>query len=409
MSFELRPVTEDEFPTLVTAMGDGFGFHADEDTNADILSRTELDRTLCAFDGDELVATAGAYTFDVTLPGATTLPAAGVTIVTVKATHRRRGILTAIMREQLDDVADRREPLAMLTASESLIYPRFGYGMAVLGANWQIETDHAALKYPPAPGGRIRLVDVAVVTEHAPRLHDATRRRTPGAVNRSDAWWASWFKDPPHMRDGASKRWYLVHEDDAGEVDGFCAYRRKSKYEHGFSRDVAVLDQVFGVTDVVEHALIHYLLEKDLIHAVEAHGRPVEDPFRWRLADVRRMQTTDVMDNLWVRIVDPCVALAARRYGTADALVVEVEDPFRPATSGRYRIVGGPDGAECVATDAHADLQMDITDLGSIYLGGVAPTSLARAGRIIERTPGAAARADAFFLSSPAPWMTTGF
>lgn len=409
MSIELRPVTEEEFPKAVRSLEDGFGFHADEDNTADMLSRTELDRTLCAFDGDELVATAGAYTFDLTLPGGTTAPAAGVTFVTVKATHRRRGILTSIMAEQLDDVADRGEPLALLTASESLIYPRFGYGMGAFGSDWRIDTDHGALRYPPQVEGRIRLVDAGDVTEHAPRLHDATRLRTPGAVTRSEAWWTSWFKDPPHMRDGASKRWYLLHESPSGQVDGFCAYRRRSKYEHGFSRDVAILDQVFGESDAIEHVFIAYLLDKDLIHAVEAHGRPVEDPFRWRLADVRRMQTTDVVDNLWVRVVDPCAALSARRYGTHDTLVVEIEDPFRPATSGRYRIRGGPESAECTATDDPADLAMDVADLGTIYLGGVAPSSLHRVGRISEVTPGAVARADAFFLSTPAPWMTTGF
>ena len=409
MSFELRPVTEEEFPALVRSMEDGFGFHADEDSTADILSRTELDRTLCAFDGDELVATAGAYSFDVTLPGSTTAKAAGVTIVTVKATHRRRGILTSIMAQQLDDVADRGEPLALLTASESLIYPRFGYGAGTLGSNWRIETDHGALRFPPAPGGRMRLVDASVVAEHGPRLHDLTRLRTPGAVNRDDAWWASWLKDPPHMRDGASKRWYLVHESDDGDIDGFCAYRRRSKYQHGLSRDVLIVDEVFGASDEIEHALLQYLIDKDLIHAVEAHGRPYEDPFRWRLADPRQLQTTEVIDNLWVRIVDPCAALSARRYATDDSLVVEIDDRFRPATSGRYRIAGGPDGAVCTATDDTPDLAMDVADLGTIYLGGVAPTSLARSGRITECTERAVARADAFFLSSPAPWMTTGF
>lgn len=409
MSIELRPVTEEEFPEAVRSLEDGFGFHADEDNLADILRNTELPRTLCAFDDDELVATAGAYTFDLTVPGGALVPSAGVTFVTVKASHRRRGILTSIMAEQLDDVADRGEPLALLTASESLIYPRFGYGLGTLGSDWRIESDHAALRYPATPPGRIRLVDAAVVGEHAPRLYDASRLRTPGAVNRNDEWWASWLKDPPHMRQGSSKRWYLVHESDAGQVDGFCTYRRKSKYEHGFSYDVAVLDQVFADTDEIEHAFIQYLLEKDLIHAVEAHGRPLDEPFRWRLADQRRLQTTDVIDNLWVRVVDPCAALSSRRYATADRLVIEVVDPFRPSTNGCFVIEGDVDGAACSRSDGPADLTMDVADLGAIYLGGVVPTSLHRAGRITENTSGAIARADAFFVSTPAPWMTTGF
>ncbi len=409
MNFELRPVTEAEFPAFVTAMGDGFGFHPDEDTHADLLSRTDLDRTLAAFDGDELVSTAGAYNFELTVPGGATVRAAGVTFVTVKATHRRRGILTAVMRQQLDDVADRGEPVALLTASESLIYPRFGYGVATLSSNWRLETDHGSLGRPPAPGGRLRLVDASVIKEHGPRLHDERRLRTPGAVTRNEAWWTSWLKDPHHMRNGASKRWYLVHESDDGTIDGFLAYRRRSKYEHGLSRDAAIIDSVFGATDEIEHALIAYLIDKDLIHAVEGTDRPVDDPFRWRLADPRRLQTTEVVDALWARIVDPCRALSARRFATTDRLVLEVEDAFRPATSGSYLADGGPEGAACTRTDAPADLRMSIVELSSIYLGGVRPSELARAGRIVELVPGAAARADAFFLSDPPPWMTTGF
>src|SRR5690606_29838843 len=200
---------------------------------------------------------------------------------------------------------------------------------------------------------------------------DERRLRTPGAVTRDEAWWTSWLKDPTHMRNGASKRWYVVHETDDGTVDGFLAYRRRSKYEHGLSRDVALVDSVFGATDEVEHALIAYLIDKDLIHAVEAHDRPVDDSFRWRLADPRRMQTTSITDALWVRVVDPCAALSARRYGTTDHLLLEVHDGFRPATSGTYLVDGGPDGAACTRTDAPADLRMGVVELGAIYLGGV--------------------------------------
>src|SRR3712207_8818896 len=63
----------------------------------------ELDRTLGLWDGDRVVATSGVYSRTLTVPGAV-VPCAGVSWVTVSPTHRRRGVLTAIMRRQLTEL-----------------------------------------------------------------------------------------------------------------------------------------------------------------------------------------------------------------------------------------------------------------------------------------------------------------
>ncbi|QGG95746.1 GNAT family N-acetyltransferase [Actinomarinicola tropica] len=409
MTFPLRPITDEELPQLFHALQDPFGFHSDGDDVEDFRLTTELDRTLAAFDDEEMVGTAGAYSFELTVPGNLLVDAAGITIVTVSATHRRRGILRSMMERQLDDVAERGETIAILTASEASIYGRFGYGLASQSSSWTLETDRATLARPSTATGRLRLVDADRFLEAGPQVYDRRRREIPGAVNRVQAWWDVWQKDRPHTRGGQSARWYVLHEDDAGEVDGMLAYRRNRDAEHGLSRNVLTVDQLYGADDEVEAALWSFLLDHDLIHSVAAHGRPVDEPLRWRLADPRRLVTTDVVDDLWLRLVDVCGALSARRYGTTDRLVVEVADPFRPHTAGRYLLDGGPDGAACTRTDADPDLTMDVADLGALYLGGVTATALHRAGRIEEPTPGAVRRADVFFASSPPPWMTTGF
>ena len=58
------------------------------------------------------------------------LPTAGTSVVAVAPTHRRRGILRAMMTQHLAEVHEKGEPLAALWASESSIYGRFGYGPA---------------------------------------------------------------------------------------------------------------------------------------------------------------------------------------------------------------------------------------------------------------------------------------
>jgi predicted acetyltransferase len=164
-----------------------------------------------------------------------------------------------------------------------------------------------------------------------------------------------------------------------------------------------------GLTPQADAALWRYILSLDLAGTIQLHARPVDDPGRWRLADPRRLRTTHVGDHLWVRLLDLPASLAARRYATDGRLVLEVTDALRPRNQGRFLLEGGPDGASCEPTGADADLALDVADLGAAYVGGVRPTVLARAGRVVELRPGALRRADAMLASDPAPLCTTHF
>ena len=84
--------------------------------------------------GRRWVATCGDFERRLTVPGGADVPTAAVTVVTVHPPYRRRGLLTAMMKHQLEQVAKRGEPLAALWASEALIYGRYGYGPATTRA-----------------------------------------------------------------------------------------------------------------------------------------------------------------------------------------------------------------------------------------------------------------------------------
>ena len=79
---------------------------------------------------DELVATGRAFATRTAVPGGAVLDVGAVTQIAVRADHTRRGLLTAVMRALLGDVAERGETLAVLHATEARIYGRFGYGVA---------------------------------------------------------------------------------------------------------------------------------------------------------------------------------------------------------------------------------------------------------------------------------------
>jgi predicted acetyltransferase len=243
-----------------------------------------------------------------------------------------------------------------------------------------------------------------------PPLVDRIRLGVPGAVSRPRRWPETGFKDRESDREGASHRFYVVHEPDGGgEPDGYAAYRLKNAWPSGLPTFELRAEEVFALDDEVEAALWRFLLDVDLVGTVVAQGRPVEEPLRWRLADPRRLSTNELRDHLWLRVLDVPATLGARRYPVEDSIVLELTDPFRPANDGRWVVEGGPDGAVAGRTSADADLALGITDLGALALGGVTATTLARAGRVEERRPGALQRADRFLASSPAPWCYTDF
>jgi predicted acetyltransferase len=426
MPFEIRGITPDEYLHFWNTIHIPFGERPSDTSFENWRSASEFDRALAvtdSLDANRMVATAGAYSLELTLPGGAFVPAAGVTWVGVLPTHRRRGLLTALMRRQLDDVAAHGESLAILTASESSIYSRFGYGQATLAALWEIERQHAAFssRTPAAPGGeaapepsgRVRLMEHEEALGVLPALYDRVRRLQPGAVSRSQGYWIATLHGPYETVSGFGPRFYVSYISAAGEVDGASHYRIKPNWDQGFPASTVEVNEILAVSPTAYSELWRYLLSLDLVQTIRVVRRPVDEPVRWLLADPRRLRLARLTDDLWVRLLDVEAALGARGYRTHDRLSFDVADGFRPQVAGRYVLTTGPDGAECrriaAGTDTHADLTLDISDLGSTYLGGVSFSTLARAGRVIEETPGALARADLLFSTDRAPYCGTPF
>ena len=404
MDLELRPITEEEFSTWSRGLERAFGFHGDEEGEAAWRSVTELDRTLAALTGGDIVGTAGAFSFDMAVPGGATLPAAGVTAVSVRSTHRRRGVLRQMMARQLADVAERGEPIAVLTASEAVIYGRFGYGLATQYWGWKLRTEGTTLAQRSRAEGAVRLVEKDEAATLLPGIRERVWRRHPGEMGWSQTWWDRWFKDLKNDREGASALWFAVHTSAAGDADGYVAWRSKPGWDGALPNGELRIQHLYGVDEEVEAALWEHLLQVDLVRTITGWGRPVEEPLRWRLADARRLQVNHVGDHLWVRILDVERALSARELGADDRLVIEVVDDFRSATAGTYAVEPG----SCRRTDAAADLSIHVRDLSAMYLGGVSATTLARAGRL-DGDPAALQRADRLFASSATPWCATDF
>jgi predicted acetyltransferase len=367
---------------------------------------TEFDRTLAFFEGPEMVATAGIFTYEMTVPGGT-LPCGGVTRVSVLATHRRRGLLTAMMRRQLEDMHERGEPLAALYASEAPIYGRFGYGLGTYQAAVEIERSHTAFAKRVTGSGRLAMVDVPTAVGAFTRVWEQARRNQPGMLGLDERWLRNELADLELMREGASPHYRVLHQ--TGETPtGFAIYRIKMDWDASGPNGTLRLGMLIAATAEAYASLWRHVLDVDLMARVSAEMRPVDEPLRFLLADSRQPKTR-IEDGIWLRLVDIAGALAGRRYSVEGRLTLRVRDAFCPWNDGQVELSGGPAGAECKPNGGTSDLAIDAADLAAVYLGGNRFRVLSEAGRVEELRPGAVARADAMFATDRAPWCPSHF
>ncbi|HEU0130524.1 MAG TPA: GNAT family N-acetyltransferase [Mycobacteriales bacterium] len=401
MPVEVRTITEPEIPALQHQVETAFGADPDPDELAAWRPLIEPDRTLGAFDGGDLVGTAAAFTFDMTVPGGP-VPAAGVTGVGVRATHRRQGILTALMRRQLADVP---EAFATLWASEQAIYGRYGYGVASRRLHTTIQAHDPPLLGPP-PAGRVRLVDLPEMAALAPPLYDAVRGDRPGMVSRSPRRWSTRLSDLPNHRAGASAQRNAVYERD-GEPRGYAWYRLKADWADTRPNGAVRVKEVVALDADAHVGLWRYLLGIDLMRSVTWDVMPVDDPVPHRLAD-QRLARMVVGDGLHVRPLDVPRLLAGRAYLGSGRVVLDVVDDAGYA-AGRYALDASPDGATCERTTQSADLALSAVELGAVYLGDTPLRTLHEAGRVDEHTPGAVVRASRLLAWDRPAWCAEIF
>jgi predicted acetyltransferase len=404
----VRLVGDDDWVAFLEVDSVAFGSTAPAEHVAVEREMFEPGRSIGAFDGSNLVGIATAYSYDLSVPGAM-LPAAGISWVGVLPTHRRRGVLRALMSHQLHDIHERgREPLAILWASEPQIYGRFGYGLASRAYALSVLRSPNALRddAPTDPALRLRLVpadDWKITAD----VYAKVARRRPGMLARDERWWGRAVHDLPSMREGRSALRCVVVEDDTG-VRGYARYATKQEYLPGRPNGTVRVREVVADDTAASALLYRFLFDQDLMGKVELWNVPVDDPLLLWLDNIRSAAPR-LFDGLYARVVDVPAALRSRAYARPVDVVLDVADPVCPWNHGRWQLIADGDRVSCEPTDARADLSMSVTELGAAYLGGTELSDLGVAGRVTEHTPGALATASTAFHSSPAPWCPVIF
>jgi predicted acetyltransferase len=412
--YPIRPITADEYAGFRLVHDHAFNTGPVPPVRwARALRQFEPDRSLAAVDAalpadQALVGTTGAYSLRMTVPGAA-LPAAGVTAVSVLPSHRRRGVLRSLMRRQLADLAARaEEPIAVLWASETPIYARYGYGRASSNAYFRFERGDGAMAAtaPADPALTLRLAEPQAVTAELAKAYETVLPAQPGFFARSEDWWGRVLYDEPGERHGFSPLRCLLAEDGSG-VRGYALYTTAQRWHEptGLPDCPLVVREVIAADPAAGAALWHNLLTRDLVSTVTAEYRSAEDPVLYQLLDQRRARV-QVSDGLWVRIIDLPGALTRRAYSGPVDVVLEVADDLLAGNAGRWRLHAGGPGADvgCERTGKPADLALNIRELGAAYLGGTRLGTLAAAGLVRELRPGTLVRLSAAMTWAPAPW-----
>lgn len=398
-SVEIRSATDADWPAISLLDATSFGRFGHPESLTAWRSLMSADSTVLACDGRDgshVVGMAHYLDMRLTVPGGTVLPMAGITIVGVAPTHRRRGILRAMYTELHNRIADAGYPIAGLTASEGGIYGRFGYGPATIEQVFSVDRRFARFRDDaPDPGG-VRMVKAADHRDDLAEIYDRWRQRTPGGLVRPKPLWDEVLADRESDRHGGSGWYTFLHPD------GYAMYRLSGDHPM-FVR----VDEFAAVTTDAHVALCRALLGLDLMQKVDFGTHPA-DPLPYLLTDHRVARVTHYEDDLWLRIMDIPAALEARSYQLELSTVLEVCDGFR-SDGGRFALEVRDGRARCTPTDADADAQMDLGVLGSLYMGAHRATSFASANRLHCKDSGQVHRLDAAFASDVPAVLGYGF
>jgi predicted acetyltransferase len=413
----VHPAPAGEIPGWARSMTAGFlgdPHDAAAQRRIDQLAREwEPSRAWGARDHGRWVATLRTETRTLTVPGDDTttrdVEVDALTNVTVSATHRRLGLMRAMLEQSLQAAWQRGDPLSILIAAEWPIYGRFGYAPAVLSADYVLHRTRIGATVTGEPR-RVRHVERDEFGDLAAQVYALARRRRPGQIDRSETWWNRVLgRDGYTPSPGLPHHW-LIHESDDGP-DGLLGW--KAQGDGGLIPPlgrVTVWD-LAAASDEADRNLWAYLAGIDGSDEVHLPLRPVDEPARWLLHDARTLVMTQNVDFVWLRLLDVPTALSSRAYAVAGEVVLEVSDDDAGGfAAGRYRLCADGVSALCERTGDPADLELTQRALASIYLGGFRLPGLALgAGGLRERTPGALARIDAMFATGLAPWNATWF
>lgn len=399
MNVEYRPPKADELRSVgaVVAIALLHAPHSDE-----LWGKSEPTwracETLSAFEGASCIGSVSEFLVDTTVPGGSRLPTAAITRVGVLPTHRRQGVAKQLMERLVVEARERGRMLASLRATEAVIYPRFGFGVAGENASAVIDSRRARPLRCPDIEGSFRILDRGEILDVVPELYERVAHCRPGVITRPDWMWNRYFEE---ALAGSAASFVAVHLDSTSNPDGYVHYDVSWQDEFSeASTGHGKIHELYGENIGVELALWRYLLDIDLVNTWRADERPLDDVAKFVVADSRAYAVKAVRDEQWLRLLDVDVALGTRTYNATDrAVTIMVRDPLMSSNSGTWKV----DAYGAFRSHGEPDLIVGIETISAAYMGGTPWWALHAAGYVREQRPNSVVDADNLFASRPLP------
>ncbi len=380
---------------------------SDKDALATEMSGTQPDWTTCAWVDGKMATTMGTFPFTVRLNGAP-VHMGGVTAVGTLPQFRRKGLLRQVMGLGFNQMRERGQSIAILWASMSAIYQRFGYGSASSDVKYSFDPRFAGFALPQEPTGRVELMEKEDAYPVIKQIYIQYATPRNLHIHRSSILW-----DVGTLRPAKKDQpvYIGVYRNGDGEARGHIVYNTKS----ADSPDPGP-DQVLNVKDFVYldmdafRGLWEYIRGHDLVGRVNIRGAFGEDDPARDLLMEPRMLNRKVNDGIWMRIVDVEKAIPQRPYGGRGALVFEIQgDTMCPWNEGAWEMETSGTVTEVHKSSRQPQLSMPINSLASLMSGHRSATALARIGLITAHDDRALPVADELFHTVYPPNCPNGF
>jgi predicted acetyltransferase len=373
-------------------------------------------RALGAYDRGRCVGTFRSTEREITVPGGAALVTDAITNVTVTATHRRRGLLTRMMTQDLAAAAERGDSLAILIAAEYRIYGRYGFGPATGLKGYAVNKLRAGQVRVPdgARDGSIELLTMEEWRKTGPDVHDRFRRTQPGALDRRPLNWRLHTGDLRQPHQEWKEPVVALYRDPDGRPAGFLSYNVAEEWHNMVTTCELTVHDHIAVDHGAAAALWSYALGIDWVDRLRISNIAPDDPLPLLLDDPRACVDggDSSADLLWLRVLDAPTAFSARSYAAPGRVVLRVHDSLG-YVDGLFAIDAAEDGTgRCTAvtgTGPEPDIALDASALGTLYLSSDSPARLRAAGLLTELRPGAVDRLGAMLRTDFRPWCPDWF
>ncbi len=293
-----------------------------------------------------------------------------ITDVTVQATHRRQGLMNALVTTDLDEARERGAVFSALTATDARIYSRFGFGVSATARSIELNTG-PRFQMVTKPSGQVVFADPGAIADERRAVFDQFHRQQFWSVERANHYWVTGFDWKTQSKEDQRA---AVHLDESGKPDGFAVFVVRD--DHLLIRDL------LGLNIAAELELLRILAHTEGHEKVlwpRCYNR--RHPLTWALSDHRVAKTVSEYDTVWVRIMDVERALAMRAFDNDGHATIAVDDPMGQV-SGTYALEVRGGVAAVERTDAAPDVSLQLATLSALYSGLAHPMELAATGTI---------------------------